>query len=121
MAFGLEGVYQDRAFACHARLARALGDAFAMVDAHSMQVALILRESIQACPNDAKGATKVPLCAHQSEIQFTRLEMALAPTTLSFPVLAHQQTAVHSLHTQNLTALDRFKGLSFHSTNNENG
>ena len=65
VAFGLEGVYQDRAFACHARLARALGDAFAMADAHSMQVALILRESIQACPNDAKGATKVPLCAHQ--------------------------------------------------------
>ena len=65
VAFGLESVYQDRAFACHARLARALGDAFAMVDAYSMQVALILRESIQACPNDAKGATKVPLCAHQ--------------------------------------------------------
>ena len=47
-------------FACHGLLARALGDAVAMVDSHSVQVALILRESIQACPNDAKGATKAP-------------------------------------------------------------
>jgi hypothetical protein len=60
-AFVLEGVYQDRVFACHGLLARALGDAFGMIDAHSMQVALILRESIQACPNDANGATKAPL------------------------------------------------------------
>ena len=59
-AFVLEGVYQDRVFACHGLLARALGDAVAMVDSHSVQVALILRESIQACPNYAKGATKAP-------------------------------------------------------------
>ena len=59
-AFVLEGVYPDRVFACHGLLARALGDAVAMADAHSVQVALILRESIQACPHDAKGATKAP-------------------------------------------------------------
>ena len=60
-AFVLEGVYQDRVFACHGLLARALGGAFGMIDAHSMQAALVLRETIQSCPNDAKGATKAPL------------------------------------------------------------
>ena len=60
-AFVLEGVYQDRVFACHGLLARDLGDAFGIIDAHSMQVALFLRECIQDCSNDAKGATKAPL------------------------------------------------------------
>ena len=57
---GLKACIRIAFFACHGLLARALGDAVAMVDAHSVQVALILRESIQACPNDAKGATKAP-------------------------------------------------------------
>ena len=120
VAFGLEGVYQDRAFACHARLARALGDAFAMFDAHSMQVALILRESIQACPNDAKGASKVPLRSSIRCPVYT-FGNGSGPSSpeLPSPELINKQLS--SLHTRNLTALDRFKGLSFHSTNNENG
>jgi hypothetical protein len=57
---GLKACIRIAIFACHGLLARALGDAVAMVDSHSVQVALILRESIQACPNYAKGATKAP-------------------------------------------------------------
>jgi hypothetical protein len=87
---GLKACIRIAIFACHGLLARALGDAVAMVDSHSVQVALILRESIQACPNDAKGATKAPQRSLIRCPVYTRSGTVLAPATLSFPVLAHQ-------------------------------
>ena len=115
-AFVLEGVYQDRVFACHGLLARALGDVFGMNDAPSIQVALILRESIQACPHDAKGATKAP---QRSLIRCPVYTLGNGPGP-SNPELPSPSSSKNSCPIYMLRTKQRWTQ-TFHSTNNENG